>query len=117
MTKTAPGFSLKERPKTFYPAKDEESSETSDFNKTEDVPRNETSGDEGNSERKPWQDRNREGGGDYGERKPWQDRNREGGGGYGERKPWQDRNREGGGGSGGYGERKPWQDRNREGGG
>jgi len=87
-------------------------------------------------ERKPWQDRNREGGGGYerkpwqdrnqgegGERKPWQDRNREGGGGYerkpwqdrnqgegGERKPWQDRNREGGGG-GGY-ERKPWQDRN-----
>ena len=135
LTKTAPGFSLKERPKTFYPAKDENSSETPDFNKTEYESRNENSGDDANlerkpvqdrnreggdadfGERKPWQDRNREGGdGGFGERKPWQDRNREGGGGFGERKPWQDRNREGGGG-GGYGERKPWQDRNREGGG
>ncbi len=135
LTKTAPGFSLKERPKTFYPAKDENSSETPDFNKTEYESRNENSGDDANlerkpvqdrnreggdadfGERKPWQDRNREGGdGGFGERKPWQDRNREGGGGFGERKPWQDRNREGGGG-GGFGERKPWQDRNREGGG
>jgi 23S rRNA pseudouridine2605 synthase len=49
-----------------------------------------------NFERKPWQDRNQEGG----ERKPWQDRS----GGGSERKPWQDRNQEGG-------ERKPWQDR------
>ena len=116
LTKTAPGFSLKERPKTFYPAKDENSSETPDFNKTEYESRNENSGDDANLERKPVQDRNREGGdADFGERKPWQDRNREGGdGGFGERKPWQDRNREGGG---GFGERKPWQDRNREGGG
>jgi 23S rRNA pseudouridine2605 synthase len=63
---------------------------------------------EQSAERKPWQDRNRQGGG-Y-ERKPWQDRNQQGGG-Y-ERKPWQDRNQQGGG----YG-RKPWQDRSQQGGG
>ncbi|MFN0215396.1 MAG: pseudouridine synthase [Saprospiraceae bacterium] len=73
-------------------------------------------------ERKPWQDRNQQGGGQGGgyERKPWQDRNQQGGGqgggGY-ERKPWQDRNQQGGGQGGGGYERKPWQDRNQQGGG
>ena len=64
-------------------------------------------------ERKPWQDRNAEGG----ERKPWQDRSQDG-----ERKPWQDRPTDGGDRrpyqdrSQGSGERKPWQDRSAEGG-
>ncbi len=119
LVKPDQGFSLKERTKTYFPAKDENSSETSDNND--------------NAEKKPFQereqrpldtDRPRPEGDDSAERKPWQDRERrpydpdrprpEGG----ERKPWQDRERrpydpDRPRPEGGYGERKPWQDRER----
>lgn len=70
------GFSLKERPKTYFPAKDDSSSEQAEDN-AEKKPSQERPPEdadqtrqEGSFERKPWQDRNREGGG-YGERRPY----------------------------------------------
>jgi len=113
LSKTDLDSSLEERKKSEI----SEDPFSEDFGKPVDRPEKER--DSGNFERKPWQDRNREGGqggGGY-ERKPYQDRNQQGGqggGGY-ERRPWQDRNQQGGQGGGSH-ERRPYQDRNQQGG-
>ncbi|MFN5237120.1 MAG: pseudouridine synthase [Bacteroidota bacterium] len=111
--KTGTNSPLKERNESIDPP---ESSDVLAFNPK---PRQDRD-DRDNEERKPWQDRNNQGGGF--ERKPWQDRDNQGGG---ERKPWQDRDNQGGGerrpwqdrDNQGGGERRPWQDRNNQGGG
>ena len=127
ITKPDSGFSLKERPKHYFPGEDQsekpEGNSENKFRKDTESPsaeerprtprdndkpfeRREGGGD--TRERKPFE-RREGGGGDFGERKPFE--RREGGGDSGERKPYE--RREGGGGD--TGERKPYE--RREGGG
>jgi 23S rRNA pseudouridine2605 synthase len=105
--------SLKERTKS-----DHNEDPFADFQEkpTEKPDRDNDRNQGGNFERKPWQNRDQQGGGSNYERKPWQNRDQQGGGGGNyERKPWQNRDQQGGGG-GNY-ERKPWQNRDQQGGG
>ena len=114
ITKPGSGFSLKERPKHYFPGEDQsEKPEGETENKFRKDPESPSKQD------RPWPPRDndkpferREGGGGFGERKPYERREGGGTGGFGERKPYERRE---GGGTGGFGERKPYE--RREGGG